>query len=155
MSITRAKGMFLTTQSHNFGRSCLWVDALRSSTAVLLESKDVYYFSRSVLKVTKPWAINPRRKTTSCSDWLIVTIVPNALKSFSALHSKFFSSMETFSSRKIDNRKKIVLEILKEVAFAGCKFQAKFCVFGGLFNSTIQLRKSSHVAVRLFRNGSK
>ena len=159
MSITRAKGMFLTTQSHNFGRSCLWVDALRSLTAVLLELKDIYYFSRSVLKVTKPWAIiiNPSRKKRHlhCSDWLIVTIVPNALKSFSALYSKFFSSMETFSSRKIDNRKKIVLEILKEVAFAGCKFQAKFCAFGGLFNSTIQLRKSSHVAVRLFRNRSK
>ena len=67
---------------------------------------DIYYFCRSVLKVTEPWAINPSRNTTSAgSDWLIVTIVPNVLKSFSALHSKCFSSMETFSSRKIDNRK--------------------------------------------------
>ena len=91
MSIIRVKGMFLTIQSHNFGRSCLWVDALRSSTAVLLELKDIYYFSRSVLKVTKPWAIiiNPSRKKRHlhCSDWLIVTTVPNALKSFSALLS--------------------------------------------------------------------
>ena len=62
MSIIRVKGMFLTTQSHNFGRSCLWVDARRSSTVVLLELKDIYYFSRSVLKVTEPWAINPSRK---------------------------------------------------------------------------------------------
>ena len=115
--------MFLTTQSHNFGRSCLWVDALRSSTAVLLESKDVYYFSRSVLKVTKPWAINPRRKMTSCSDWLIVTIVPNALKSFSALHSKFFSSMETFSSRKIDNRKRLYSRFWKRLRLQAVNFK--------------------------------
>ena len=44
---------------------------------------------------------------------------------------------------------------LKEVAFVGCKFQAKFCNFVGLFDSTIHLRKSSHVAVRLFRNNVK
>jgi len=141
--------MFLTTQSHDFGRSCLWVDVLRSSTAVLLELKDIYYFSRSVLNVTEPWAINPSRNTTSCSDWLIVTIVPNVLKSFSALHSKCFHRWKLSLPERSTTGNKIVLEILKEVAFVGCKFQAKFCAFVGLFDSTIQLRKSFHVAVRL------
>ena len=159
MSIIRVKGMFLTTQSHNFGGSCLWVDARRSSTVVLLELKDIYYFSRSDLywKIRNLGPLIRAEKATSCSDWLIVTIVPNALISFSALdlYSKFFSSMETFSFWKIDNRRKIILKILKEAAFVGCKFQAKFCAFVGLFDSTIQLRKSSYVAVQLFRNRSK
>ena len=127
MSIISVKGMFLKTPSHDLRRSCLWVVARRDhqhpsclNWKTYTTFLDLYCKLRKLFfsaRIYGPRAISSIFLELWSDDSHY--IVPNTFKiSFSVPYSKFLSSMKTFSSWKIDNRKKIVLKIFNRVYLA-------------------------------------